>query len=270
MGPNGAGKTTLLRLIAGDLPLSSGAAMVAGHHVGTRAARRLVGYAADPPVLPSELTGVEWLEYLASHRSTHPEGRTTLVQWAVELVALQAFVGQRIADYSRGMAQRLALAGAAVTGSAALVLDEVLNGADPLVASRLRLHISKLAASGRIVMIASHDLATLERLATRVLLLWQGRLVADVSLAQLLTERVAELSLNAFKSASTERLIERFPGSIQTGEGVAVPLTRGLTIEKVLATCRACRVAVAASRVRYRALEDILHEVASRIGGNRE
>ncbi|KPJ85940.1 MAG: hypothetical protein AMS18_15920, partial [Gemmatimonas sp. SG8_17] len=57
VGPNGAGKTTLLRLIAGDLPLSSGSAMVAGHHVGKRAARRLVGYAADPPVLPSELTG---------------------------------------------------------------------------------------------------------------------------------------------------------------------------------------------------------------------
>jgi ABC-2 type transport system ATP-binding protein len=168
------------------------------------------------------------------------------------------------------MVQRLALAGAAVTGSAVLVLDEVLTGADPLVASRLRLHISKLAASGRIVMIASHDLATLEKLATRVLLLWQGRLVADVRLAQLLTERVAELSLNSSTSVSTERLIERFPGSVQTAEGVAVPLTGGLTVEKVLATCRTCRVAVSASRVRYRALEDILHEAASRLGGNRE
>ena len=119
-------------------------------------------------------------------------------------------------------------------------------------------------------MIASHDLATLEKLATRVLLLWQGRLVADVSLAQLLSERVAELSLNSSASASANRLIERFPGSIQTGEGVAVPLSAGLTVERVLATCRACRVAVAASRVRYRAVEDILHDVASRFGENRE
>ena len=270
MGPNGAGKTTLLRLIAGDLPLSSGSAMVAGHHVGKRAARRLVGYAADPPVLPSELTGVEWLEYLASHRSAHAEGRTTVVQWAVEFAALEAFGGRRIADYSRGMVQRLALAGAAVTGSAALVLDEVLNGADPLVASRLRLQVSELAASGKIVMIASHDLAALEKLATRVLLLWQGRLVADLSVAQLLTERVAELSLNGWAASSTARLMERFPGSVQTGEGVAIPLSSGLTVEKILATCRACRVAVAASRVRYRALEDILHEVASRHGQDRE
>ncbi len=267
VGPNGAGKTTLLRLIAGEIPLSSGEVLLGGHRSGTRAARRTIGYAADPPLVPPELTGLEWLKYLATHRSSHPAGRETLVRRAVELGDLEPFVGRRIAEYSRGMVQRLTLAAAGITGTAAIVLDEVLGGIDPLVASRLRGRIADLAALGRVVLIASHDLTTVERLATRVLVFWGGRLLADVDVAQLVTERVAELSLNGSALARTDSLIERFPGTVRTGEGVAVPLKHGLTVEKVLAACRTSRVAVAASRVRYRALDDILHAAAARQQG---
>ncbi|MCK5713213.1 MAG: ATP-binding cassette domain-containing protein, partial [Hyphomicrobiaceae bacterium] len=81
VGPNGAGKTTLLSLIAGELPLSAGELRVAGHRAGTRAARRAVGFAPDPPVLPPDLTGTEWLTYLASHRARSAERRARLVSW---------------------------------------------------------------------------------------------------------------------------------------------------------------------------------------------
>jgi ABC-2 type transport system ATP-binding protein len=270
IGPNGAGKTTLLRLIAGELSPTSGEVLVSGHRSGTTIARRLVGYASDPPLAPPELTGVEWLKYLASHRAGHPGERTRLIRWAVELADLEPFVGRRIAEFSRGMMQRLALAAAALSGRTAVVLDEVLSGVDPLVARNLRAQVSALAAGGRLILIASHDLAALEKIATRVLVMWTGRLAADVSVSALVNERVAELCLTGGGLAETDRIMERFPGSERTGEGVAIPLKSGLTIEKVLAVCRSQRVAVASSRTRYRALEDILLSEARKNGdGNR-
>jgi Cu-processing system ATP-binding protein len=244
VGPNGAGKTTLLSLIAGELSLTAGELSVAGYRAGTRAARRAVGFAPDPPVLPPDLNGTEWLTYLASHRARSAEQRARLVAWAIGVAELEPFVARRIGTYSRGMTQRLGLAAAALARGAVLALDEVLSGVDPLVQRRLREQIARLAGSRRAVIIASHDLAALERLATRVLVLWGGRLVADVSTARLVNERVAG----------------------RTGQGVAVRLAGGRTVEEVLATCREERIPVAASRVRYRALEDILLEAAARHG----
>jgi ABC-2 type transport system ATP-binding protein len=258
VGPNGAGKSTMLRLIAGELSLSSGDLRVAGQRAGSLSARRAVGYAPDPPVAPTELTGLEWLEYLASHRAGHPAARTALLQWAVDLADLEPFVARRINEYSRGMMQRLGLAAAAVSGKSVLALDEVLSGIDPLVARRLR---------GQISQLASHDLATLERIATRVLVLWDGHLVADVCVAKLVRERVAELSLSGSSVAGVDQLLAQFAGSVRTGEGVSVPLTNGLTIEKVMTACRSLRIAVAASRMRYRVLEDILVAAADRAAG---
>lgn len=264
VGPNGAGKTTLLRLLAGEISPTTGQVTVAGLRAGTAAARRLVGFAQDPPIAPPELTGVEWLTYLASHRASGPHQRTALVRWAIEFGHLAEFSGRRIGEYSRGMAQRLALAAAGTLAGSVLLLDEVLAGVDPLVARALRTSIASFATTNRVVLLASHDLATIERLATRVLVLCGGRLVSDVSTAELLHERMAELALNGGGLGRAEWLLARYPGSTRTGDGVAIPLTRGLTIEEVLATCRAERIPVAATRVRYRALEDLLVEAVER------
>jgi ABC-2 type transport system ATP-binding protein len=258
VGPNGAGKTTLFRAIAGDVALTSGDILVGGRRAGTLAARQAVGLAPDPPNAPPELTGLEWLTYLASHRAPSVAARDRLTGWAIGFADLAEFVGRRIATYSRGMAQRLALGAAAIAGDRILVLDETLNAIDPLVQRRLRVHLADLAATGRLVLVASHDLGTLERIATRVIVLAGGRVRADVSTAALVRERVAELTLTGSALAGIGRLLERFRGASRTGHGIAVPLVGGLTVEQVLAVCRQDRVPVAASRVRYRILEDIL------------
>jgi ABC-type multidrug transport system ATPase subunit len=179
------------------------------------------------------------------------------VRQAVELAELGEFVGRRVNTYSRGMAQRLALAAAALTGPV-LVLDEILSGIDPLVQRRLRGQIAELAREGRVVLLASHDLGAVERVATRVFVLMRGRIVADVQTGALLAERVAELTLSGSALSLAPRLLDRFRGAVRTGQGVAVPLVSGLTVEEVLAVCREIRVPVAGSRVRYRALEDLL------------
>jgi len=258
IGPNGAGKTTLLRMIAGETRVSSGEILVMGARAGTRTARRAVGYVGDPPLLPGELSGVEWLKYISCHRASHPRNRTALLLRAIELADLRDFVGRKIAEYSRGMVQRLALATAAVLGSDILVLDEVLSGIDPLLARGLRSTISRLASTGKTIVIASHDLAALERVAARVLILQSGRLVCDVSVARLANERIAELSLSGPGFNRRGRLLDRFSGATTTEEGVAIPLVQGVTMEQALAVCHSERIPVAGSRIRHRALEDIL------------
>ncbi len=258
VGPNGAGKTTLLRIIAGEIPLSSGAVTLDGHHAGTRAGRRIVGFAPDPPLAPPELTGSEWLDFLGRHRAGTAAERRRMVGGAVEATELHEFVRRRIGSYSRGMGQRLALAAAIVCGRRVLLLDETLSGIDPLVQRRMRGRLLRLAESRRAVFVASHDLATVERLATRVLVFARGHLLADVTMAALAAERVAELTLSGGGLAGIGRVLDRYPNAQRTGYGVAIPLTGGITVEQVLATLRQDRIAVAASRVRYRALEDIL------------
>jgi ABC-type multidrug transport system ATPase subunit len=165
------------------------------------------------------------------------------------------------------MTQRLALATAAVLGSDVLVLDEVLSGIDPLVARGLRGTVAKLATTGRLLVIASHELSALERLATRVLVMLRGRVVSDVSVAKLASERVAELSLVGSGLDNRDKLLERFVGAVGTEDGVSIPLTRGVTIEEAIAVCRTERIPVAASRIRYRALEDILIDAAGESNG---
>jgi ABC-type multidrug transport system ATPase subunit len=204
------------------------------------------------------LTGLEWLAYLAGHRAAGGAQRVAMIRWAIEFGRLADFAGRPVGEYSRGMAQRLALTAAAMLAQAVLLLDEVLAGADPLMARSLRHAIAAVAAGGRAVVLASHDLAAVERLATRVLVMSRGRIVSDVGTAELLRERVAELSLNGGGLTRSAWLLDRYPGAVRTGDGVAIPLTKGLTVEGIMAACQAERIPLAGSRVRYRALEDLL------------
>jgi ABC-2 type transport system ATP-binding protein len=258
VGSNGAGKTTLLRLVAGELSPTKGAVFVAGRRAGTRAARRLVGFAPDPPVAPPELTGAEWLRYCASYRAESGGARARAVALAIELGGLGEFAGRRIGTYPRGAMLRLALATAAFGAPPLLALDETLGGVDPLAQIGLRETIARLARGGAAVIVSSHDLGALERLITRVVLLASGRIGADFAIADVLRERVAELVVTGTTIGGLDRVLRRFPAAHRTGSGVHVPLTRGLTIEAVLAACQEERVAVAGSRIRYRALEDAL------------
>jgi ABC-2 type transport system ATP-binding protein len=258
VGPGGAGKTTLLRVLAGELSPSAGTVTIAAEDCGSRGARALVGYAPDPPLIPPELTGLEWLRYLASHCARTPAERVDVIRSAIEFAELDDVVGRRVAEYSRPMAQRLALAAATLCARKVVLLDEILGGMDPLVLRSLRRNIARLAAGGRLVILASHDLSAVEQVATRALVLSRGRLVADLSMAELLGERIVELSLNGGALASPSWLLHRFRGAVRTGEGISIPLADGISPEQVLEECRARRVAVAATRVRNRRLEDIL------------
>ena len=169
VGPNGAGKTTLLRLFAGMLRPDSGTIGVAGHPAGSEPARRILGFAPDGAVFPPTLTVREVLDYFARlHASGGGANRRALVAAALELGALDEVSGRRAALLSRGFVQRLALAQAALGGRQILLLDETLAGLDPVVRRRLCDRLVALAGTGVAVLLSSHDLAAVERLASRV------------------------------------------------------------------------------------------------------
>src|SRR2546422_100788 len=249
VGPNGAGKTTLMRLLAGTLRPDGGTITVAGHGAGSLHARRALGFAPDGAVFPPTLTVREVLDYYARFHAAGA-GRRALVAEALDLGALDEVAGRRAALLSRGYVQRLALAQAALGGRPILLLDETLAGLDPLVRRRQCDRLKALAGPRVAVLLSSHDLTAVERLASPVLILARGRVVREGSMAGLLRERVLEVVLDAPPR-------EPPPGFRVTVFGLETELGSG-TVEAALALCRAHRLAVRASRVRLKSLEDLV------------
>ena len=254
VGPAGAGKTKLLRVAAGAMQPKAGEVRVWGRRVTDPAARQLIGYAGDNPVFPGALTVQEVLSYYARlhcavSRERSPRG---LVREALEIAGLAAAVELPVESLGRADLHRLNFAQAALGGRRVLLLDEPFSGLDAFARRDLRGRIARLAADGVAVVITARDPAALERLAARVLVLRDGRIVRAGPLATLLGERILEVILDAPPA-------EPPPGFRVTAAGLEAPLA-GRTVEAALALCRAHRLPVRASRVRVKTLEEIVLE----------
>ena len=257
VGPAGAGKTSLLQLAAGCLRPMSGDIRVWGTSVRTPGARGLIGYAPDNAAFPRAVTVKEVLTYYARlHCANGDRTAYTLAREALELSGLTHDVDVRIEDLPRADLHRLALGQAAVGGRRVLLLDETLSGLDAFARRDLSSRIAMLAAGGVAVLITARDPAVLERLAARVLVLRQGKIVRAGPLATLLGERVLEVILDSPPA-------EAPPGFRVTAAGVEAPLS-GRTVEAALALCRAHRLPVRASRVRVKSLEEVVLETQER------
>ncbi len=258
VGPAGAGKTTLLRIAAGAIRPKTGVVRVWGMSVADPDVRRLVGYATDSPAFPAALTVEEVLMYYARLHCALSHGRPPrgFVREALELAGLAAAAELRVEALGRADLHRLGFAQAALGGRRVLLLDETLSGLDAFARRDLRGRIARLAAEGVAVLITSRDPAALERLAARVLVMRDGRIVRAGPLATLLGERVLEVILDAPPA-------EPPPGFRLTEAGLETPLT-GRTVEAALALCRAHRLPVRASRVRVKSLEEVVLETHDR------
>lgn len=257
VGTSGAGKTTLLRLLAGQLRPLTGSIRITGRPADTPAARRLVGFAPANPVFPPTITVREALEYYARfHGST--VRRRALVAEALELAGLADVAGRRAAALARSDVQRLALAQATLGGRRVLLLDETLGGVDPSARRLLADRLLALALErGVAVLVATQDPATVERVASRVLLMARGRVVRAGPVAELVGQPVLEVVLDRPPP-------EPPPGFRLAPFGLETELSAG-TVEAALAVCRAYRLAVRATRVRRRSLEDV---VLAALGGD--
>ncbi len=251
IGPQGAGKTTLLRIVAGLLEPHAGSVRVAGAAAGSRTARIALGFAPEAPIFPPTLTVRELLDYFARF---HVAGarRRAQVNEALDWGGLAEVADRRAAGLPLAFVRRLALAQAALGERRVLLLDETLSGVDAVVRRELCDRLQQLAARGVAVLLASADLAAVERLAARVLILQRGRLVRAVPTAAFVRERVLEILLDAPPAAPP-------PGFRLTPHGLETDLC-GATVEAALALCREHRLVVRASRVRMTTLEEaVLH-----------
>jgi ABC-2 type transport system ATP-binding protein len=177
VGPNGAGKTTLIRIIAGLLDPDDGRVCVAGHDPTvepTEAARALGLVLADDRSLYWRLTGRQNLEF---HGALFGLSRQASAARATELLAVAGLAerDRRVFGYSTGMRARLAIARALVHDPQVLVLDEPTRSLDPIGAREVCGTLRALADSGRTILLSSHKLEELERVADDVAVLVEGR-----------------------------------------------------------------------------------------------
>ena len=199
LGPNGAGKTTLLHMIAGLLPPSAGTVVVDGLSTWRRPGMyRRVGLVPERETVYPYLSGREFVRLNASLHGL--DDADAAVERAIATVDLADAVDRRVGSYSKGMRQRIKLAAALVHDPPVVVLDEPFNGMDP----RQRLHMFELlrqmADAGRTVLLSSHILEEVERLADSVLVIYAGRLAASGdfrSIRQLMTDRPHVFSLRS-------------------------------------------------------------------------
>jgi ABC-2 type transport system ATP-binding protein len=191
LGPNGAGKTTLLHMAAGLLAPSAGSVRVTGQRAFRNPSIfRRVGLVPEREAVYGFLSGREFvLANAVMQRLRDPEAATAR---AIDIVGLADTADRRVGTYSKGMRQRIKMAAALVHDPPVLILDEPFNGMDP----RQRLHMFELlrqmAAEGRTVLLSSHILEEVERVADSVLVIYAGRLAASGdfrSIRRLMTDR---------------------------------------------------------------------------------
>lgn len=182
LGPNGAGKTTTLRMLAGLVRPSSGACQLLGQPV-PGPTLRTVGTMIEEPSFYPYLSGRDNLRHAARLHGGVTDQR---VDESLEFVKLDNAADKRVKAYSQGMRQRLALARAVLWHPKVLLLDEPTNGLDPSGIAEFRESIRALVADGATVLVSSHILAEVEKLADRVLAIDKGQLRFDGRLSDLL------------------------------------------------------------------------------------
>lgn len=175
VGHNGAGKTTTIRMLTGQLSPTAGSVMVAGANVveDPAAAREVLGTVPEHPTLYEYLSAREMIEFVAEIR-----GRGD-VDWALGVAGLGQDADRLIREYSQGMRRKTALAAALVATPPVLVLDEALNGLDPASADRVVGVLNELRQDGATVVLSTHILDTLEKVADRIVLMEKGEIVID-------------------------------------------------------------------------------------------
>lgn len=187
LGPNGSGKSTTVKMITGLMPPTTGTILSDGHDI----ADDLIGYKAKVGYVPEEahvytyLTGPEYLRLTGRLRGI-PEARLERkITEFLKIFGLDADYHAPLTAFSKGMRQKILLSAALIHNPRVVVLDEPVSGLDVSTALVLRGVVESLAKDGRIIFYSSHELDTVERISTRVIILSHGKVVADDSAAKL-------------------------------------------------------------------------------------
>ena len=233
LGPNGAGKTTTVRMLAGLIAPSQGDATVAGYDIRRAATevRAHVGLMTDAPGLYEQMDARAYLDFFGRIYGLSAADRARRIGELLTLFDLDAHAHHRMAGFSKGMKQKVALARALLHEPAVLFLDEPTAGLDPLAARAVRALILTLKRANRAIVLCTHDLDEAERLADEVAIMRQGRIVVSDA-PELLRARAAggatvRIELAEPANGALDAMIKTLadvPGVLSAGvAGVAAP-----------------------------------------------
>ena len=187
LGPNGAGKTTTLRMVAGLMQPDAGEVSIFGIDAlaDPVAAKRITAWVSDEPMIYDKLSPAEYLAFVAGLWGMDPaiaeQKSAALLEW----LELKPHAHERCEDFSKGMRQKVALAGALVHDPKLIILDEPLTGLDARAARLVKDALLARVRQGCTVIMTTHILEVAERMAERIGLISRGRLIAEGTLEEL-------------------------------------------------------------------------------------
>ena len=186
LGPNGAGKSTFMKLMTGQLAPSKGTLTVLGAPIWRNPASYFrIGFCPEQDAFYDRMTGLEWVTALVRLNGLDDKSAADIARRSLELVDLTDAAHKKIGAYSKGMRQRVKLAQALAHDPELLILDEPLSGMDPLARRKTIRLIKDWGKAGRSVIVSSHILHEIESMTSNILLINQGRILAEGNVHQI-------------------------------------------------------------------------------------
>lgn len=257
-GPNGAGKSTLLGMLLGFLTPTSGALAIDGLEPRTYVERYGASYLPELMALPSHWTTLSALKRLAVLSGVPGRRIDAEVDRVIERLQIGEHRTKRLKALSKGNLQRVGLAQALLTDARLVIFDEPTHGLDPVWTQRFRDVVAGLRRADRVIIIASHNLDELERLADRVAILAQGRLQRLVTVSDAPVTSLMAYRLRA--GAGARELAAQFPGATLHPNGdIDVPAVDIARLNAGIAAGIAAGALVSAVVPRESALEQAFH-----------
>ena len=186
LGPNGAGKSTFMKLITGQLKPSKGVVRVLGEPIwGNPDIYRRMGFCPEQDAFYERMTGIDWVTALVRLNGFSVDDARAAAERALTAVDLMDAANKKIGAYSKGMRQRVKLAQAIVHEPDLLILDEPLTGMDPIMRRRTIRQIKDWAKAGKSIIVSSHILHEVESMTSNILLIHNGRILAEGNVHQI-------------------------------------------------------------------------------------
>jgi ABC-2 type transport system ATP-binding protein len=186
LGPNGAGKSTFMKLITGQLKPSKGDITVLGERIwGNPALYFRIGFCPEQDAFYDRMTGLEWVSALVRLNGVSEQRAAEMAHHALEVVDLLDAANKKIGAYSKGMRQRVKMAQALAHDPDLLILDEPLAGMDPIARRRTIRMIKEWGRAGKSIIVSSHILHEIESMTANILLINQGRILAEGNVHQI-------------------------------------------------------------------------------------
>ena len=186
LGPNGAGKSTFMKLVTGQLKPSKGTITVLGEPIwGNPALYHRIGFCPEQDSFYERMTGLEWVTALVRLNGVADAAAAAMGARAIETVELTDAANKKIGAYSKGMRQRIKLAQALAHDPELLILDEPLAGMDPIARRRTIRLIKDWGRAGKSILVSSHILHEIEAMTANILLINQGRILAEGNVHQI-------------------------------------------------------------------------------------